>query len=95
MIPEMMYWESPLKAQSHTQRCFSVVSSATWVKSTVFQIFTVASAELVANNLGKAHGQSYSTKYMSVIVSIHRQQSLICAYMGSMWPSGSGTGLEI
>ena len=50
-LPVMMYWESLLKAQSHTQRCEFSLSSVIREKSAVLQICTVQSAEVVASNL--------------------------------------------
>ena len=50
-LPVMMYWESRLNSQSHTQRCCSVFSTVISSKSAVLQIRTVLSADVVASNL--------------------------------------------
>lgn len=51
VLPVMMYWESPLKAQSHTHLCVFSFSSVISVWSAVRQILQVWSADVVANNL--------------------------------------------
>ena len=52
-IPVMIYCESPLNAQSQTHRCAISFNSVIKVKSAVYHILAVWSADVVANNLEK------------------------------------------
>ena len=65
VLPVIMYWESPLKAQSQTHLCVFSFSSVIRVWSAVRQILHVWSAEVVASNLHVQTVQSETETFRS------------------------------
>lgn len=62
VLPVIMYWESPLKAQSQTHLCVFSFSSVIRVWSAVRQILQVWSAEVVASNLQTVQSETETVR---------------------------------